>query len=317
MRLDCGKVVSGLTVGVPDDWLDVVRSHLPGLAVDRLEVHDEGWDHWVVVVNRAWVFRFARRPDVAKRLCVEQRVLNHIGHGVQKAGVRVPSPSPVKDERGWVIGSRYPFISGEPLRAAVLDGLDASTSNRIAEHLGSFLTILHDADVSAFQTQGVPAFQTESFWQQDWREMQDCVLPLLDRDEQRVILARFGDFFDQALSGTLPRALLHGDLTHAHILYDPRVTEAIGIIDFGDVQIGDPAYDFAGLYWDYGPAFVRNVLDHYAACLGAWDVHAFCTRVEYLGLRVGLRELLHAVEHHHTRRMREIRTKLRASLSPR
>ncbi|WP_342626165.1 aminoglycoside phosphotransferase family protein [Alicyclobacillus acidocaldarius] len=270
-----------------------------------------------MVVNRAWVFRFARRPDVAKRLCVEQRVLNHIGHGVQKAGVRVPSPSPVKDERGWVIGSRYPFISGEPLRAAVLDGLDASTSNRIAEHLGSFLTILHDADVSAFQTQGVPAFQTESFWQQDWREMQDCVLPLLDRDEQRVILARFGDFFDQALSGTLPRALLHGDLTHAHILYDPRVTEAIGIIDFGDVQIGDPAYDFAGLYWDYGPAFVRNVLDHYAACLGAWDVHAFCTRVEYLGLRVGLRELLHAVEHHHTRRMREIRTKLRASLSPR
>ncbi len=311
-------MVSGLTVGVPDDWLDVVRSHLPGLAVDRLEIHDEGWDHWVVVVNRAWVFRFARRPGDDKRLCIEQWVLNHIGHGVQKAGVRVPSPSPLKDARGRVIGSRYPFISGEPLRAAVLDGLDASTSNRIAEHLGSFLTILHDADVSAFQTQGVPALQTESCWQQDWREMQDRVLPLLDCDEQRVVLARFEDFFDQALSGTLPRALLHGDLTHAHILYDPCVTEAIGIIDFGDVQIGDPAYDFAGLYWDYGPAFVRNVLDHYAAaCLGAWDVHAFCTRVEYLGLRVGLRELLHAVEHHRTRRMREIRAKLRASFSPR
>ncbi|WP_347401725.1 phosphotransferase family protein [Alicyclobacillus mali (ex Roth et al. 2021)] len=307
--------MSGLTVGVPGDWLDVVHAHLPGLAVDRLDVHDEGWDHWVVVVNRAWVFRFARRPGVAKRLCIEQRVLNHIDDRVLKAGVRVPRPSPVRDARGRVIGSRYPFISGEPLRAALLDGVDASTTDRIAEHLGSFLTILHDADVSAFQTQGVPALQAESFWQQDWREIQDRVLPLLDCDERRAVLARFADFFDQAVSGTLPQALLHGDLTHAHILYDPCVTEAIGIIDFGDVQIGDPAYDFAGLYWDYGPAFVQNVLDHYAAGQGKWDVHAFRARVEYLGLRVGLRELLHAVEHHHTRRMREIRAELRASLS--
>ncbi|WP_304458592.1 hypothetical protein [Alicyclobacillus sendaiensis] len=155
-----------MTVGVPDDWLDVVRSHLPGLAVDRLDVHDEGWDHWVVVVNRAWVFRFACRPD-DRRLCIEQWVLNHIVHGVQKADVRVPSPSLVKDARGRAFGSCYPFISVEPLRAAVLDGLDASTTDRMADHLGSFLTILHDADVSAFTTQGVPALQTESFWQQN------------------------------------------------------------------------------------------------------------------------------------------------------
>ncbi|WP_304458593.1 aminoglycoside phosphotransferase family protein [Alicyclobacillus sendaiensis] len=94
-----------------------------------------------------------------------------------------------------------------------------------------------------------------------------------------MVLARFADFFDQALSGILPRALLHGDLTHAHILYHPCVTEAIGIIDFGDVQFGDPAYDFAGLYWDYGPAFVQNVLDHYAAGQGKRDVHAFRARV--------------------------------------
>jgi len=36
-----------------------------------------------------------------------------------------------------------------------------------------------------------------------------------------------------------------------------------GILDWGDVCIGDPDYDFSYLYGDFGAAFLRDLAMHY------------------------------------------------------
>ena len=44
-----------------------------------------------------------------------------------------------------------------------------------------------------------------------------------------------------------PVALLHHDLALEHILVTPDGTRLTGVIDWGDIALGDPALDFAGI----------------------------------------------------------------------
>ena len=57
-------------------------------------------------------------------------------------------------------------------------------------------------------------------------------------------------------------AIVHGDLVGEHILVDLSGSRLAGIIDFGDVALGDPAQDLLGL-WSYGADAVTRVIDGY------------------------------------------------------
>jgi aminoglycoside phosphotransferase (APT) family kinase protein len=49
------------------------------------------------------------------------------------------------------------------------------------------------------------------------------------------------------------------------LLIDPSTSSLAGIIDFGDVALGDPAQDLLG-FWNYGPAAVASIVKHYDPC---------------------------------------------------
>ena len=55
--------------------------------------------------------------------------------------------------------------------------------------------------------------------------------------------------------------LLHGDVYSNHLLWDAG-HQQLGIIDFSDMTLGDPAFDLAELY-EYGQAFVEEVYFYY------------------------------------------------------
>jgi aminoglycoside 2''-phosphotransferase len=59
-------------------------------------------------------------------------------------------------------------------------------------------------------------------------------------------------------------SLLHCDIGPGHVLYDPQTKNVTGLIDFGDIVIGDPARDFIYIYEDYGPVILTEVLNRYA-----------------------------------------------------
>jgi aminoglycoside 2''-phosphotransferase len=71
--------------------------------------------------------------------------------------------------------------------------------------------------------------------------------------------------------------LIHGDLGVEHILVDPDLDCLVGVIDWGDARVGDPALDFTGLLVSCGAKFVRQVLESYAAPLDGrfWERMAF------------------------------------------
>jgi aminoglycoside phosphotransferase (APT) family kinase protein len=59
----------------------------------------------------------------------------------------------------------------------------------------------------------------------------------------------------------LPKVFLHGDIYSTHLLWDSK-DKKLGLIDFSDMNIGDPAFDFAELY-EYGQEFIEQVYKLY------------------------------------------------------
>jgi aminoglycoside 2''-phosphotransferase len=70
---------------------------------------------------------------------------------------------------------------------------------------------------------------------------------------------RQADWDDYA--GTL--SVLHGDFKHNNIIVDPASGRLVGVIDWGNAAIGDPALDFMSLVLWRGWRFMHAVLRTY------------------------------------------------------
>lgn len=94
------------------------------------------------------------------------------------------------------------------------------------------------------------------------------------------------------------------------MLLDPSTADVVGVIDWTDAAVGDPALDFAGLIHWQGLAFAREVADLYegprdADLLERARWHAICAGIHTLDLgrtaakprwvRAGLRAIENAL----------------------
>jgi aminoglycoside phosphotransferase (APT) family kinase protein len=213
---------------------------------------DDGWDFKVLVVDDAWVLRWPRH-----RLAVEE-----IEHEVELLPALAPL-LPVEVPRfeyvsrdPWLVA--YPLIRGEPLVAEDPDGVRG------------FLDALHAVDADS-----IPAPRPD--WLETYREQADefrrLVLPLLDPDERAGGGALLAE--TETLTGFRP-ALTHSDLGPSHLLV--RDEKLVGVIDWGDARVGDPALDYAWLLngpfpdWDVDDELRRRALVYHR--LGPWfEVH--------------------------------------------
>ncbi|MEZ4763391.1 MAG: phosphotransferase [Calditrichia bacterium] len=53
--------------------------------------------------------------------------------------------------------------------------------------------------------------------------------------------------------------MLHCDIAPGHLFFDPKSGHLTGVIDFGDIAIGNPARDFIYIYEDFGESILRLV----------------------------------------------------------
>ncbi|HET8527679.1 MAG TPA: phosphotransferase [Gaiellaceae bacterium] len=206
---------------------------------------DDGYDFRVLVLDDTWVLRIPRRPGVVRALETEVALLPALAPALP---VRVPEFEHVSAEPPFVV---YRLIEGEPLRD---------------EEARPFLETLH-----AFDPAGLPVPRED--WVEAYRrqaaEFRRVVLPLLDVDERPRAEALFAEV--ETLVGFEP-ALVHGDLGPEHLRC--REGRLVGVIDWGDARVGDPALDYAWLLnvahpeWDAGPELRRRARFYHR--LGPW-----------------------------------------------
>lgn len=229
----------------------LVAAQAPELATAPIELVGVGWDNTVYAVDGRWAFRFPRRAVAVAGIEREIAVLPRLAS-------RVPAPIP---RPRWIGRPTrdfpWPFFG-----AALIDGSEATVAfddaarERLAPRLGAFLRTLHglrlpvelpyDPTARADTARRVPMAE---------RRLAELAASGIDAP-----LGALREVVDEArgLPPTRRRALLHGDLHVRHVLVGPEPARPLaGVIDWGDVCVGDPAIDL-GIAWSLLPPPARR-----------------------------------------------------------
>lgn len=249
----------------------LLYAQCPEFQIDTVDYLHEGWDSWAFVINNEWVFRFPKRHEVDAWLQAELRVLELLCR--KDLGVRIPAPMFLGKPDGVYPChfAGYRMIHGTPGSQLEKHLIDKA---QVARQLGQFLGELHQIEPKELSTIGVRIYDNAlAQLAEEARSFSDDILLSLPRKLIPLVAAVF-DERSFSPDMTAKNSLIHSDLGAEHILVS-QTGDIAGIIDWGDVCVGNREVDFFGIGAWLGEEFVRRVLEHYPL---AWD-SAFLHRV--------------------------------------
>lgn len=227
----------------------LLARQFPELPVHSLESLGAGWDNTVFLVNRTWVFRFPHRQVALPGVRLEMTVLPRLAPHLQ-----LPIPSPVFLGQGSP-DYPWPFFGARmvPGHESATFQLSAEERTALAPQLARFLRTLHAPELREALR---PILPSDSLLRTDMTtrlpktrlkldELRHLGLETFENELAEVFEAA------QRLPPPTATALVHGDLHFRHLLLEER-QQLSGIIDWGDLHLGDPATDLQ-LYWSFLP----------------------------------------------------------------
>lgn len=255
------------------------------LHVDHIQPLDEGWDNTAFLVNHQFIFRFPHRPFGVK--CMENEIAllpklkPHLSFNAS-----IPVYIGESCEAFPYPFAGYPMIHGRPLCDAtdhLVDNID------FAKHLAMWLRQLHAIAVKEI----CPNLNTEErAWQFDIPHRIKRCHENLNTYENYFLSAGFGrneliSMIEKIQSFQFTntfQSILHGDLYCRHVIVDEKLQPS-GLIDFGDMFVGDSGIDLS-----VGMIFSEKAfsifLDAYADVdtnrLQLLLFHAFCHAMSFL-----------------------------------
>jgi aminoglycoside 2''-phosphotransferase len=243
-----------------DEMIQTIYSDHPQFRNTPLQVNSTGWDNLVLIMDEWVIFRIPRDEVSRRQLQVELHFLPQIA---AVSPLPVPMYTYFSKEAGLYAG--YELIHGEPFTRDVFEKCTKKQQKKIAKLLGVFQSALHSLHVDEAITANVHVRRQN---RQTWRNLQAEVLNKAANVLEPIHKQKIEEMFDYILNeisfDAIPKTLIHGDLSSDHIIYDPSRNNLSGIIDFGDLMIGDAAYDFTGILLEYGSSFLDEVLVHYS-----------------------------------------------------
>ncbi|WP_242154476.1 phosphotransferase family protein [Sphingomonas sp. BAUL-RG-20F-R05-02] len=254
---DIDDVGAGASAAAATDCclLDLVRGTFPELAIQTYRLDQSGGDHLLLVVNDKLAFRFPRAGMHDLRLEIE--VLQQLRH---RSSLQLPTYDYV-DPDGRFGG--YRFINGVPLTTERFGSLDVTRQVEVLADAVQFLIALHDLPQAEVEWSGD--------WPRTWTAAQFAARFLVERLPIMVayvpqLAGPLEAFYESYRLDCPPHlAIVHGDLVCEHLLIDSARSSLAGIIDFGDVALGDPAQDLLG-FWNYGSDAVARIVKRYDPC---------------------------------------------------
>ena len=240
-------------------YLEIVKKKISDFDDGKVQIFDDGWDFAVIVVDGKLAFRFPRRDDYAKKLPTEVKFLELFAG---KSPVRVPRLKYLKDETTGIPYVWYDFIPGVRFTKNISDTFSKDELFTIAKQLGIFLTAVHSFSIAKAKQLGVQQIDSFDSWQKRLTKIKNEVFPHISKYEQQWVVTRFENLLEIVTKSPIKSVLTHADIMPEHIIVDPETHQLSGIIDFGDIVIADPAYDFTFLA-RYGQNFLNECYRSY------------------------------------------------------
>ncbi|AJH18336.1 aminoglycoside phosphotransferase family protein [Bacillus mycoides] len=279
-----------------DSYKQYIKEALPGLSIHSYKQNEEGWDNITVIINDELLFRFPRKLEYANRIPLEKELCTILSHLLQE--IEIPKYHLLYKNNCNTVPfcSFYPLIHGEPLTTELVAKLEKKELKAIITQLATFLAALHSIPLKRTETLGFPIEKTLTYWKELQTKLNQYFTNSLTSLQKSALNRLFENFFICIAKSTFQNTIIHADFTHHHILFNNLNKTISGVIDFGDAQIGDPAFDFAGLYYDFGREFTTSVYEQYSALISYRDpllIHRITTFYQYSPL---LHNLIYNIE---------------------
>lgn len=239
-----------------------IGSQFPQIDVSRLEPLGRGWEFDVYLTADGWVFRFPRRAEYATIFDRERSVVELVA----------PRLEPVSLPRVELVGAPgpdfpYPFAGHRLVAGVRADHPDFAPAPTLGTELGKALTAIHSVPCEEARAIGVEPDEDGS---REW---------FREALEARGSLRGLGSSIDRAMGwlesvvtvpGPYPGPVrfIHNDLCPDHLLIDPESGSLVGIIDWTDAALGDPALDLVVFVTWKGWDFLHEVLAGYGFVVG-------------------------------------------------
>lgn len=222
--------------------LQLIQRQFPDLRPNQIRLLGVGWDNTAFVINDDLIFRFPRREIALPFLETEWSFL-------PKLAPQLPVPIPVPKWKGDPTSSfPWPFIGYRMLPGFTACYANLSESERVslAVPLAEFLKVLHTLPASEIahckilndNKIRIDGHQLTQKIRKNFEELN--LLGLLSNEEKLQKVIEKSQLFREPLTTTI----VHGDLYVRHILLNEK-HQLCGIIDWGDVHLGDPAIDLS------------------------------------------------------------------------
>ena len=232
-------------------------------SVSSYKIIEGGWTNLVIEINNRWIFRFVRDKD-NQQIALERDFLPQF---IQVCPIDIPEP--VISNTDYIA---YPKIVGERFSPEKFLLFSDTQKAKLIKLLAEFLTCLHDFQYDHPNLSDAP-YGGRDFWHDLWFPVKDN----LSSETKNQAKTYFMNIFEQINAVPFQKTLIHADLGTNNVLVNFEQGSLGGVIDFGDLCVGDPAADFAGFYRNFGRQFTEELLSNYDRSIES----NFWTRIEY------------------------------------
>lgn len=219
----------------------IIRENFPEFQNHHLVGDDSGWDNYAIRVDDKYLFRFPRRQESLEQIRKETEVLS-ILQSKLPSYIEVPRylTARLDGDHPFVY---YKMIQGKPLSKNLYDSFTDEDKERFICQIVEFLHILHSINID--QCKNLERVNALDKYQHLYQQVVDTCFKYLTEEEQNKTRKLFENYLrNPAMQNYVP-TVIHNDLSENHIIITKT---SIGIIDFGDTDIFDPAIDISWFY---------------------------------------------------------------------
>lgn len=238
----------------PNILLTKITENFPKIRWRNFQHITSGWDFDVIILDNKIVFRFPKEKDCFNNLKKEINLLKIIE---PKISAKIPHYIYIAKDKSF---AGYNILSGKNVTASKYKNMNQAEKKLLQNKIADFLTSLHKTSSSILINNKTRIGKQKQFYKWFHDDTIKDVFPKLNNKEKEIVIDHFKKL-ESHLSDKLSPVLVHGDIGEDHIFWD-KTKKELGIIDFTDHHIGDPAKDFSGLF-KFGKKFVNNVYTLY------------------------------------------------------
>lgn len=231
-----------------EEVFEFVKERFPLVPLEKIE-YNAGYDFGVFLIDKKSVIRFPFYDNSISLLKNEVAVLRTVSSRITAA--HIPQYTWIADD--WRAAESL-YVAGEPVTQEQLE-----QKGDCVRKLAQFLTELHTVPTSPL-TKELEVRSFEEKIRTIEKNLERVTYSKLNKEEIDQIKLSFKEAYTLSDSSQ-QNTLVHGDLHENHVLWDEE-NKSLGIIDFSDVIITDPATDFASLHV-FGDEVVQNIYESY------------------------------------------------------